>query len=45
MAHSQEATQLYVDLAKLKIKWAELHDAVNLVAERSFRVLQNFKGR
>lgn len=33
MAHSQEATQFRVELAEFKIKWAELHDAVNLASK------------
>lgn len=32
MIHSQEDTRLHAELAKLKVKWSELQDAINLVA-------------
>lgn len=33
IAYSQEVTQLHAELAQLKFKWAELHDAITLVVE------------
>lgn len=40
IVHSQEVTQLHVELAKLMIKWAELQKAVNSVVEREFASIE-----
>lgn len=40
MAHNQEATQQYVDLDALKIKWVEWQDVVTWAVECEFASLE-----
>nr|XP_033517104.1 uncharacterized protein LOC117281356 [Nicotiana tomentosiformis] len=43
MVHSQDATQLHVELAELKIKWAELQDVVTSTTEHESASMERIK--